>query len=179
MPFNRLNHSILGEIRPRFALKISETPEIAIKHVEACIPKDKTVSGELSDHLLFLKTPSWNQHYWSPEMTVRIEQEEYTDYTTVSCLVGPRQTVWAMFAFIYSALAILTLFGGMFGLVQYNQDGSSPWIWVIPFGVIALLSVFFVAKIGQRKGRDQMLHLVSFLYHSLAEITDVVRIDNK
>lgn len=178
MPFNRLNHSILGEIRPRFALKINCEPERAIVHVEDSIYKDKTVSGERSDHLIFLKTPSWEQHYWSPEMTVRIEVEEWTDYTTVSCLVGPRQTVWALWAFIYTSLALMTTFGGIFGMVQYNQQGSSPWLWVIPAGILLISTAFVAAKFGQRKGRDQMLHLISFLYHSLEAITEVERIDN-
>ena len=179
MPFNRLNHSVLGEIRPRFALKVKIDPEIAIKHLESNIYKDRTVAGELSEHLLFLKTPSYNRHYWSPEMTVRIEIEEYTDYTTVACLVGPRQAVWALFAFIYSALALITVFGGMFGIIQYQQLGSSSWIWLLPIGILALSSVFTVAKFGQKKGRNQMLHLISFLYHGLEEITEVERMDNK
>ena len=179
MPFNRLNHSVLGEIRPRFALKIDQDPQTAIDHVEACIYKDKTVSGEKSDRLIFLRTPSWHRHYWSPEMTVRIEIEEFTDYTTVACLVGPRQVVWALFAFIYAGIALVTVFGGIFGFVQYQQDGSSPWIWVIPVGIVALSTVFITSKFGQKKGRDQMLHLISFLYHSLEEIGDVERLERR
>jgi hypothetical protein len=175
MPFNRLDHNILGEIRPRFALKIQSDPEKAIAHVEEELYKDKTVSGERSDQLLFLKTPSWEQHYWSPEMTVRIEVEEFTDFTTVSCLIGPRQSVWAMWAMIYTAILLVTVFGGIFGLVQYNQDGSSPWIWVLPIGTVLLSSAFVASKFGQRKGRDQMLHLVSFLYHSLEKLGEVER----
>lgn len=178
MPFNRLNHSVLGEIRPRFALKTSSEPERAIAHIEEQIYKDKTISGVRSDQLIFLKTPSWNQHFWSPEMTVRIEIEEWTDYTTVSCLVGPRQTVWALWAFFYSALAIITIFGGIFGLVQYQESGYSSWLYVIPIGVVLISTAFIAAKYGQRKGRDQMLHLVSFLYHHLSEIGDVERIEN-
>ncbi len=178
MPFNRLNHSVLGEIRPRFALKIDCDPEKAIQHIEGEIYKDKTVSGERSDQLLFLKTPSWEQHYWSPEMTVRIEVEEWTDYTTVSCLVGPRQTVWALWAFIYSAIAIATMFSGIFGWVQYREDGSSPWLWAIPIGLVLISSAFAAAKFGQHKGRDQMLHIVSFLYRHLYELGNVERIDN-
>ncbi len=179
MPFNRLNHSILGEIRPRFALKIESDPVQAMKHVEKCLDKDKTVSGSRSNQLIFLKTPSWEQHYWSPEMTVRIEIEEYTEYTSVSCLVGPRQTVWALWAFIYSSTLLVTVFGGIFGMVQYSQDGSSPWIWVIPIGIILLSTAFIASKIGQRKGRDQMLHLISFLYHSLEEIGPVERLERR
>lgn len=179
MPFNRLNHSILGEIRPRFVLKIDKDPETALTHVEECLYKDKTVTGERSNTLIFLRTPSWERHYWSPDMTVRIEVEEFTDYTSVSCLIGPRMAVWAMFAFVYAAVALVTIFGGIFGIVEYHTSGSSGWIWVIPIGIILLSSVFITSKIGQHKGRDQMLHLVSFLYHSLEEISEVERIERR
>jgi hypothetical protein len=140
---------------------------------------DTTVSGHRSDHLIFLRAPIEERHYWSPEMTVRIEIEEYTDFTAVSCLVGPVQAVWALWAFIYSALLIITVFGSIFGLVQYNQEGSSPWIWTLPIGIILLSTAFIVSKLGQRKGRDQMLHLVSFLYHSLEQIGAVERHERK
>jgi hypothetical protein len=179
MPFNRLNHSILGEIRPRFALKISCAPDVALTQIEHSLSKDKTIVGEKSKSVIFLHTPSWERHYWSPDMTVRFEVEDYTDYTTVSCLVGPRQAVWALFAFIYAAIGILTLFGGMFGIVEYNTSGSSSWIYVIPTGIVLLSTAFVTAKIGQYKGRDQMLHLISFLYHSLEEITEIERIEHR
>ncbi len=177
MPFNRFNHSILGEIRPRFKLKISVPPEQALDHAAQRLYNDKTVSGERSDHLLFLKTPSWQRHYWSPEMTVRIEVEEFTDYTTVSCLVGPRQTVWALFTFMYAAIIIASTFGGIFAWVNYSETGASGWLWIFPIGVILTLSIFITSKIGQHKGRDQMLHLVSFIYHTLDEIGEVERLE--
>lgn len=176
MPFNRLNHSILGEIRPRFSLKTTSDAPSALDYIETQIGRDKTISGVRSDNLIFLKTPSWNQHFWSPEMTVRIEVEEWTDFTKVTCLIGPRQTVWALWAFFYSAIAIVTVFGGIFGLVQYQETGASPWLWVIPIGIILISTAFIAAKFGQKKGRDQMLHLVSFLYHHLVEIGEVERI---
>lgn len=58
MPFNRLNHSILGEIRPRFYLKTSLDPDITAKYIEDCVEKDKTVTAVRTDRLIFLKTPS-------------------------------------------------------------------------------------------------------------------------
>lgn len=178
MPFNRLNHNILGEIRPRFSLKIACEPEVALEHVKKRMLEDKTVSGERSLSLLFIKTPSWLQHYWSPEMTARIEVEEFTDYTSVSCLVGPRQSVWALFVFFYSIIGIATLFAIMFGYIRYTQFDSPVLLSCSSIGVLLLLSVFITSKFGQRKGRDQMLHLISFLYHSLDEITEVERIDD-
>ncbi len=179
MPFNRLNHSILGEIRPRFYLKINKDPQEAVEHIVERVKDSKTVTCDCSHHLIFLKTPSWLAHYWSPEMTVRIEKSEYSGEVTVSCLLGPRQAVWAMFALIYAAIVLLTTFGGMFGFVEMQTSGSSPFIWFIPIGIIAFCSAYVVAKLGQRKGRDQMLYLVSFLYHTLDEIAEVERIERK
>ena len=176
MPFNRLNHHILGEIRPRFALKINCEPEKALEHLREVVQTDKTVLGVRAKTYCFLKIPMAEQHYWSPEMSVRIEKADYLDYTTVHCLVGPRQSIWVLFSLIYAALAIITIFGGMFGVVEYDASGSSLFIWVIPIGIILISTIFITAKLGQRKGRDQMLHLVSFVYHHLSEIAEVERV---
>ncbi|MDB2657217.1 hypothetical protein N9Y60_04095 [Crocinitomicaceae bacterium] len=179
MPFNRLNHSILGEIRPRFALKIAADPEKAMACLEDGFKKDPTVGGVFAKNHLFLKVPESEQHYWSPELSVRIEIEEFTHYTTVSCLVGPRQSVWALWDFIYTSILLVTLFSGFYGWAQYNVDGYSAWLWVIPFGIIGLSTAFIASKVGQHKGRNQMLHLISFVYHELSKIGPVDRLERQ
>jgi hypothetical protein len=63
MPFNRLNHNKLGDIRPRFRLKINCNLEEAIEHVSKRMTKDNTISGLKSNKLIFIKTPSWLAHY--------------------------------------------------------------------------------------------------------------------
>jgi hypothetical protein len=176
MAFNKLNHPLLGEIRPRFALKITCEPEIALEHLSVKLKEDKTVSGVRSNSYVFVKTPSWLAHYWSPEMSVRIEKHEYLDYTGVHCVVGPRQSVWVLFTLIYAAIALVTVFGGIFGIVQIDSVGSSSVIWTLPIGLVLLCSIFITSKMGQHKGRDEMLHLISFVYHSLDEITEVERV---
>jgi hypothetical protein len=179
MPFNRLNHSVLGEIRPRFALKISASPEVAVAKLEEGFKKDPTVGGVFAKQHLFLKIPETDQHYWSPELTVRIEVEEFTDYTTVSCLVGPRQTVWALWAFIYTSILLITLFATFYGWAKYNVGGTTGWLWVVPFGIFGLSSAFIASKFGQRKGRNQMLHLISFVYHELEKLGPVERLERR
>ena len=176
MPFNRLNHSILGEIRPRFALRIKSDPEETLNYLVKKGIESTSATVIRSRSLVFVRTPSWLQEYWSPEMTVRIEKDAYSDEVKVNCLIGPKQAVWAMFTLIYAFLILLTLFGGMFGLVHYQTDGSTFFLWCFPVGILAVSTVFFTAKYGQRKGRDQLVHLVSFVYHALEEITEVERV---
>lgn len=177
MSFNRFDHSILGEIRPRFQLKIDMDAEQALSQIEKKLKLDRSVSGVRSNKYIFLRIPTQDQHYWSPELSVRIEQEEFTDFVAVICLVGPKQSVWMLFTFFYAFVFCVSTFGGIYGLVKYSSFDDASWLWVIPLGVILTLSIFFTSKIGQNKGRDQMLHLISFLYHSLDEVTEVERIN--
>lgn len=173
---NRLDDTLIGEIVPRFRLQIKCDPEKAREHIVEKIQQDPTVSGVRSMDMIFLKIPQRDQHYWSPEMSVRIEHDEFDEFPEVSCLIGPKQYVWVMFIFFYGAIAISTLFGGIYGWIQYSNQGFSNWLWIFPIGLLLFLTVFLTTKIGQQKGRDQMLHLVSFLYHSLNEITEVKRV---
>lgn len=177
MPFNRLHHSIMGEIRPRFVLRIQSDPEQAMQYIADRIPTDSSVSGIRSNGYIFLKIPLAQQHYWSPELSVRIEKQDYLEYTSVHGLVGPRQAVWAMFALIYAALTLATTFVGMFGAVYYQTKGDPFYLYFIPLGLVLISTVFLTAKAGQRKGRDEMLHLISFLYHSLDELGEVKRVE--
>lgn len=168
MPFNRLNHSVLGEIRPRFKLHSSIEPELLAKIIIEAKENDSTVVGHESNGLCMLKIPINDRHYWSPELTVRIEErEDGIPGSYLSCLVGPQQSVWAMFAFIYGAIAMIAVFGGMYGLTQIELGKPSWMVWLFPIGIILLPSIYTLSKIGQKKGRNQMLHLISFLYHSI------------
>lgn len=179
MAFNRLNHSIIGEIRPRFYLKSHAAADDLKAAVAENFELDKTVIPEITQDLILLKIPKNEQHYWSPELTVRFENNEYIDYTRVCCLAGPKQSVWLMFTFIYAFIGLATLFAGMFGLVKYSTSGSTAWLWSIPVGLFLISTIFVSAKIGQRKGRDQTLHLVSFLYHSLVLKGALERVERK
>mgnify|MGYP000990014814 CR=1 FL=1 len=53
------------------------------------------------------------------------EKSEYEEHTKVACLIGPKQSVWALFTFIYAFLSIVSIFGGMFGLVDYQTNGNT------------------------------------------------------
>jgi hypothetical protein len=179
MELREIDISTFGKIRPRFSLLLKAEVEETFDFLEAKILQDKTVSGVRSNNLIFLKTPSWMQHYWSPEMTIRIEEDEYSDNLIISCLIGPRQQVWAMFTMIYAAIILISSFAGMFGFVQYQTQGFSPFLYLVPFGIIAFSSVFFAAKLGQEKGKDQASHLIAFLYHSLEELAPIERMKNR
>lgn len=177
MPFNRLNHNILGEIRPRFRLKTNLSIEDVIQSISTEMEKDITVIGHTDKKYAMIKIPGNKQHYWSPELQVHLEKDYDSEDTIIRCLVGPKQSVWAMFMFFYVAVAAITLFLGMYGLIQLQLDKPSGAVWVIPIGLLILPSIYTFSKVGQKTGRDQMLHLISFLYHSIDKKGNVERVE--
>ncbi|MFT4600547.1 MAG: hypothetical protein ACI857_000721 [Arenicella sp.] len=95
-----------------------------------------------------------------------LEDDEFTEYdgdTLIKVTVGPEYSVWVMFVFIYSFLGLF------FGLSKLMLGISSLWIWCFPVSFFLIIAVWMIAKLGQSTARDETLHLVSVLYHSLGE----------
>lgn len=167
MLFNSHNSDNI-EIRPRFKLISKFSKDEVIEKVREALPKQKEVKGITRGNHIFLSIPDDKQHYWSPAMEVVVEEYKANkDKAYVRCLLGPKQTVWMMLMFFYIAICVAALFGGMYGLVKWNLGKESVFIWALPIAALLLAVVYFTAKYGQKKGRDQMLYLVSFLYHAI------------
>lgn len=168
MSFNKFDHTLIGEITPRFRLRVASTAQHIISAISDEISKDKTISGDFANQYGSLRIPLNYRNYWSPELQIHFRKDEsFTDDTILHCIIGPAQSVWILHLFIYALIGLITLFGGMFGIVQYSLEKSSVFLLFWPFGIFMLFSIFFYAKLAQRKVRNQTLHLVSFLFHTL------------
>lgn len=156
------------EIRPRFKLITEFSEKEVLDKIEEALPKQTEVKGYIKGTHGFFRVPENHQHYWSPNMEI-VVKKYYEDktLTSIRCLIGPKQSIWLMLMFFYVAIGVLALFGGMYGLVKWNLGKESVFIWAFPVAMLLFAIIYFTAKYGQRKGRDQMLYLVSFLYHAL------------
>ena len=166
---NKLHHPHLGEIRPRFKLMTSLTPDEALETLKQELQSNNSVKGYVVNDLANIGIADKDSHYWSPELQVRFEPLENGIGSEIRCLVGPRQSVWVMFVFFYITVSLSTFFGGMYGLIQWSMDHYSSFIWCIPAGIIILPSIYLFARLGQKKGHDQMDQLLDFLYFTLKE----------
>ncbi|MFT5824395.1 MAG: hypothetical protein ACI8ZM_005663 [Crocinitomix sp.] len=169
MPFNKKEQHNIIEIRPRFRLITTYSIPEVMALLENSVNQDDSVVGKQVHDIFYLDVPLKERHYWSPELRVSLEQNEAGEGTFIRCVLGPRHSVWLLFIFIYGFLGVISLFGGMYGLAQWNLGDGSSWLWCFPIAFILILSVYITAKLGQRTGRDQMLHLISVLYHSLGD----------
>ena len=170
MPFNRKDHHNPGEIRPRFKLRTAHTQEEIFDLLNDFCVSDDSVDGKKVYDQYYLDIPKKDRHFWSPELRVTLEEDEdFEGKTLVRVMVGPQYTVWSMFIFIYVFLGVVALFGGLYGFSQLSLGHSTLWIWCMPFALVLFVSVYIIAKMGQRTGRDHTLHLVSVLYHAMGD----------
>ncbi len=62
----------------------------------------------------------------------------------------------------YAALAVLSLFAGVFGLSQMMLNNSAPILWAIPIMVAVAVGLYLVAQGGQKIGAEQMFRIHHF-----------------
>jgi hypothetical protein len=160
------NHQIeVTEIRPRFRKQVSLSKDEVFALLKDTIKHSNQVTGNVVGDHVYIKIATKDQHYWSPELNLDCEQNN--EGTLIRCLIGPRQTVWAMFLFMYGVVSLLGLFGGMYGLTLWQMGKGNNWLWTFPIALFLLISIFIAAKIGQQIGREQMLLLINFLNQTL------------
>jgi hypothetical protein len=150
------------KIRPRFQAHYKSSPiEIErlfrdrIEHEEDCVCK-ATFSG---NHII-LRIPEEDQHYWSPQLNLTIEEED--DHTLVRGLYGPAPSVWTMFAFGYFGLGVAFVVTGIAAYSYHMLEIESKLAYLLPIYLIAALVLYLVAQFGQKLGAEQTYALHHF-----------------
>ena len=168
MPFNKLDESTIGKIRPRFKLQTPEKKEAVMALIKSFETNDETIIGNHYDRSIRLSIPKKDQHYWSPVLNLTFEQEE--DKCIIRCQIGPKETVWQMIMMLYIGFSVLSFFGSMFALVKWQLNGTTSFLFILPLSLVILGSIFIISTVGKTKGHTQMLHLLRFLRNSVDSI---------
>lgn len=104
-------------IRPRFKEELPISSHTFCQRLEEAIASHHDFTGLVSENYCVLKIAKAARHYWSPQLTLSLEQPEGEENKTrVRGLYGPGQSVWAIFFMSYAALGVLALFAGVIGL---------------------------------------------------------------
>lgn len=174
MPFNKLDDTAAGKIRPRFRLSTSLTKEQIMNLIHEQAELDVTIVNSKYDRFIKLTIPKRERHYWSPVLSLSFDQE--SDHTLIRGLIGPNDKVWTKFMFFYISAGTLGLFGTIFALVQWDLHGTLGYLFLIPLALIVLSTIFYTSKYGKTRAHTQMLHLLRFLRRAVDE-TDCVRVE--
>ena len=153
-------------LRPRFKKKVDFALDDVKERIKSAIKENAELcKGKIVDNHVILKIPSAQQHYWSPQLTLELQQEN--EETIIRGLFGPKPAVWTMFVFFYSAIGFLTLMGFIFGLSQMMLKMNPYGLWSVPIGGAILIGLFIMSKIGQGFSQDQMHQLNKIVTEAL------------
>ena len=162
---NRFNKILL---KPRFKMSVEDDPTVVIeKFKSAFMLGGSQFIGKVVDHHIIIDMAESTQHFWSPQLHVEVEANE-EEITIVKGLFGPKPTVWSLFMFVHFAVALAFI---VFLVIAYSRwslgqaystavfiCGSMPIVWFI---------LYFFARIGIKKGRDQMRQLHNYFFQIL------------
>ncbi len=174
MPFNKLDETTAGRIRPRFKLE-SPVPKDEIKDIILnAVKADESLIYNAYDRFIKITVPPRDQHYWSPMLSLTFDQEK--ERTLIRGVIGPKESIWTMFMFFYISLAVAGFFGSMYALVKWQTSNDKSFLILIPIVIILLLSVFFTSRHGKVQAHTQTLHLLRALRKSVDDI-DCTRVE--
>lgn len=148
-------------IRPRFKEKVTGSTEDFLIRIKEAIDKNPEFTGLVSEHYCVIKICLGDRHYWSPQLTLNLE-EIPEGGLEIRGLYGPKPSVWAVFFMSYAALAVLSLFAGVFGASQLMLNNSAPILWAIPIMGAMAAGLYLVAQGGQKIGAEQMFRIHHF-----------------
>lgn len=160
-------------IRPRFEIISCNTIQaIEAKTKDCANLADSKCKATVNQGFIKVFLPKTEQHYWSPQLTLSLEEDE--NGTLIRGLYGPRPAVWTMFVFFYAVIGVAILFIAIFGFSYISLGKSGIILWLLPVLVIVFFSLYLVSYFGQKLGHDQMIILHNFIEDCL----DVKIVDN-
>lgn len=163
---NQAPEEHITQVRPRFKIHSEVTAKEIIAKIETALKDDKaSCTGKVHHNYITLHIPVADQHYWSPQLTLTLEEEE--GVTTIRGMYSPRPAVWTMFVFFYSIIGLAILVVGTLGLSYLMLDKPAFVLWWVPILSILFLSLYLVSFFGQKLGHDQMLTLHHFFENSV------------
>ncbi len=155
-------------IRPRFSRTVYYTPDRVEEMFREGLEKPTAPCiGKISKRYITLHIPEEEQHYWSPQLSMSIE--EHDEGTEIHGTYGPHPNIWSAFFYGYAAIAIVSLFVGIWGCSLWMLK-KDPWVlWGLPvLGGIALV-MYIVAQGGQKFGAEQTFTLHHFFEETVGE----------
>lgn len=153
-------------IRPKFSHHSKLSKKEVIERINLALKESNaSIKGTIIDQHIILRIPLAEQHYWSPQLDLEIE--ENSEDSVVKGLFGPRPSVWFMYVFFYSILSFVSMIVMIMGFSQLNLGLSARILWILPITAILFILAFSTAKTGQKLGRDEMHRLYDFMMNAI------------
>lgn len=161
------------QIRPRFEVSSSyKVEELEIIMKKALKSEDAPCAGMVRYGYVSLFPLPTDRHYWSPHLSVTIEEHPSETGSLIRGLYGPAPAVWTMFVFVYAIIAISIVIALVIGFANMSIDESGAILWAVPFLILLLGSMYLVSSIGQKKGHNQIEDIHHFFESCIGQSID-------
>ncbi|MBT8220215.1 MAG: hypothetical protein KJP00_10330 [Bacteroidia bacterium] len=153
------------QIRPRFEIEADMTmDELAEKLKKGLGQIDSPVKGQVHPTYASLRIPRKDQHYWSPQLSLTMD--EFEKGCLIRGMYGPNPQVWTMFVFFYAIIAFAVMVIAIVGFSNRSLGNAAPILWLLPVLLLIFSSLYATSYFGQKKGEDQMHTLKDFFESS-------------
>lgn len=153
------------KIRPKFEIDVNDHPDVIyqrfLDHREKA---ECECTIDAVPHHIVIKIRQEDQHFWSPQLTLNIEENERG--SNVKGLYGPNGNVWTLFAGSYFACGILITFISIIGFSRVSLGMDAPILWILPVLVGIVIMLYIASQMGQKLGAEQMFDL----HHTAQEV---------
>jgi len=154
-------------LRPRFSKETNHSSEEVIALFEAVKKERKDYHISRVDHHIYLKIPKEDQHYWSPQLHLEIDEVD-EESSSIRGLFGPNPAIWTMFMFFHFFVGASFLAFGVWAYSNYSLDKPFLMQMIMLFVMILVWFVlYFVGRMGKQTGHDQMHELYAFMNYVL------------
>ena len=83
-------------LKPRFKFKYSDSKKALIDCFEKKLKSDDCdFPSKIVGHHIVIDVPEEEDHFWSPQLHVEVEDED--DHTVVKGILGPKPRIWTFF----------------------------------------------------------------------------------
>lgn len=155
-------------LRPRFKMEFEESQQKLLAKFQgnvkntACKYCVKVIDGHI-----VIDIPAEENHFWSPQLNIEIAQID-ENRSVVKGLFGPKPPVWTFFMFIHFAMAFAFIGFSIMAYVKYTLKSDYITALMIAFFLpILWVVMYFLGRLGRKKGHKQMDELYKFMMKTL------------
>ena len=159
------------KLRPRFKYHSQHEPAEIQARVKDHLSTDDRCIGTVIDGYVVLKIAPEDYHYWSPQLSLTLEEDEKG--SLVRGLYGPNPNVWVLFIFGYGSISFMALFACIIGFSRWSLGMDAPILWIFPILGAVALGLYITGQLGQKFGAAQLFTLHHFLEEALEERVQV------
>ena len=148
-------------LRPRFSLDYKENQEALILKFKENL--NSKFSCKIIDNHIIIDVPSDEDHFWSPQLHLEIEESD-NQKSIVKGLFGPKSQVWTFFMFLHFMMVIAFI---SFSIMLYTRwslerNINFPLIMIVVVTILWIV-MYFLGREGKKKGRPQMNDLHNYM----------------